>query len=85
VSERKSDSRSLGFGTTLLVAVVLLVAAGFVVSLVPMAACPECEGGSVGVVTRIDKPDGDFDVAGCTTCDDKTKVPLLKKWTYRRD
>jgi len=79
------ESRSSGLGTTFLIAGVLLAAAIGLVVLIPLAECPECEGGRIGVVTRIDKPNGDFDVAGCTTCDDKTRVTLLKKWATSRD
>ena len=80
-----SDPRSLGLGVTLLVAGIFLVAVVLVLALVPMSACPECEGGAVAVVTKIELPDGRDEIAGCTTCNDKTKVSLLKKWFSRRD
>jgi len=85
VTPPKPDSRQLGLGTTLLVAAALLVGILVVIALVPMAACPECDGGAVAVVTKIELPNGGDEIAGCTTCNDRTKVPLLKKWTYRRD
>ena len=81
----KPESPHIGLGTTLLVAGVLLVAVFVVIALVPMADCPECEGGAVAVVTKIELPHGGDEIAGCTTCNDKTKVTLLKKWTYRKD
>jgi hypothetical protein len=81
----KPDPRAIGYGTPLLIAGVFLVAAVCVIALVPMAACPECEGGAVAVVTKIELPNGGDEIAGCTTCNDKTKATLLKKWFYRRD
>jgi hypothetical protein len=51
---------------------------------VPLADCPECEGGKFAVVTQIETRNGD-EIAGCTTCDDKTRATLLKKWTYPKD
>ena len=79
-----SESRPSGVGTTLLVAGVVLAAALGLILLVPIAECPECEGGTIGVVTQVKTATKD-EILGCTTCDDKTKVTLLKKWTYRRD
>jgi len=68
----------------LLVGGALLVAALVLVALVPLADCPECEGGRIAVVTSIETKGGD-EIAGCTTCDDRKKVSLLKKWSYRGD
>jgi len=64
---------------------VLLATGVALLALLPVAACPECEGGGIAVVTKIELPNGGDEITGCTTCDDKTKVSLLKKWTYRRD
>ena len=80
------DSRPSGLGMTFLVGgVILLLAVVVLVSaLAPLFECPECEGGRVGVVTRISGPMGSS-VTGCTDCEGKGRVTLLKKWNLLRN
>lgn len=78
-----ADARPSGLGTVILVCAVLLIGVVLLITLLPMANCPECNGGAIAVVTKIDLPNGGDEIVGCTTCDDKTRVTLWKKWTYR--
>jgi hypothetical protein len=79
-----AESRSSSPGTIFLIAGAILVTGILVVARAPLAGCPECEGGRIAVVTEIETRKGDG-IAGCTTCGDKTRVPLLKKWTHHQD
>lgn len=73
------STRPSGLGPLYLVGGVLLVTAvALFGSLALVLECPECEGGTVGVVTRIKTPSG-YKTTGCTRCEGKGRETLLKR------
>ena len=80
-----SDPGSSGLVMTSLVGGILLPLFAFLfLLLAPALDCPECKGGTVGVFTLEETPNGSI-VGGCPTCGGKGKVTLVKLWKFRRD
>jgi hypothetical protein len=66
----------------LVAGLLLLGLAALVISLVPMVDCPQCDRGSIGVLTL---PSGATKPVNCTDCEGTGRVTLLKSWMLRRN
>jgi hypothetical protein len=81
-SAGSDTTRSDSSATFLIGGILLVLGLILFVTLAPVIACPECEGGAVGVVTKVVTPEG-TKVAGCTRCASKGKLSILKRWMPR--